>query len=232
MACEDTLINQIQKSKLKVRLINSSKKAKQSPLITPRAKLKPGNSSASQEKALTNKYGLEKGDSGQPSGHMQSPSIKLFLQKDHKRSNSMVATKNSISSQSMRKRQSAVGGEKDGLQSAEVQLLAHNKFQILTKLQILLKSEKRENQLDFKKISQQVCLLADKGLISKPFATIAYILIRNKLARLDDIQNWIKLCCQGKESGKEKLTIESKIGDEQKFNVYRSVKTKYLDSSN
>ena len=102
--------------------------------------------------------------------------------------------------------------------SSDQQLLTHSKFQVLTKLQILLRSEKREQQLDFKKIAQQISVMADKNLTTKGYSIIAYVLIRNRLARIDDIQNWIKLCCQGKEQqqkeDEEKLTIESKIHDE------------------
>lgn len=56
--------------------------------------------------------------------------------------------------------------------------------------------------------------MADKNLTTRAHALIAYILIRHKLARMDDVQNWIKLCCQGKEQGRETLTIESKMHDE------------------
>lgn len=111
-----------------------------------------------------------------------------------------MPSQNSISSQSIKRK---IGqnllSQIDNLHGSDQQLLTHNKFQVLTKLQILLRSEKREQPLDFKKISQQICLMAEKNLTTRGYSVLAYILIRNKLARMEDIQNWIKICCQGKE---------------------------------
>ena len=72
--------------------------------------------------------------------------------------------------------------------------------------------------------------MSDKNLTAKPVCVVAYILIRNKLARMDEIQNWIKVCCQGKEQGKERSAIEAKICDESKMNIFKTIKFKYIDS--
>lgn len=78
-------------------------------------------------------------------GHQsQAQSIKVLLQKDHKRSNSMVASQSSISSQSFKKKTSGqiVPENEEIISITDQQMLIHNKFQVLTKLQILLRSEK------------------------------------------------------------------------------------------
>lgn len=92
----------------------------------------------------------------------------------------MALSHHSISSQSFQKR---TGKTHDNIEFDSNPVGTHNKYQSLTKLHILLKGDKKDQQINFEKISQQIALMTEQGLIQRENAVIAFIIIRHRLLR-------------------------------------------------